>query len=484
MRSRAHWHGEGGGQELLRLALPLILSNSFWTIQITVDRIVLSRYNPDAVGAAMLAVLLFWTPFILLQNTANYATTFVAQYLGAGRVHRIGPSVWQALHFSVISGIAFLGMWWLAEPLVAIGQHTPAVQELEVIYFRCLTFAALPMLITAAASSFFAGRGDSWTVLWINAAGTAVNAVLDVLWVFGYWGFPEWGIAGAGWATVIGSWVSAVLAIGLMLRRRFRTEFQTWSGRRLEPALFGRLLRFGVPNGVQWMIDGLAFTVFLMLVGQLGPAELSATTIAFTINMIAFLPMFGIGQAVSILVGQRLGQDRPEIAERSTWVGFTITWFYMATVAVLYVLVPQVFLMLFKSEADVVKWAAVAALVPVLLRFVAVYSLFDSMNLIFSFGLRGAGDTHFVTLVSLILAWPIMVVPTWLALEHDWGLYWCWGFASAYVIALAFTFLFRFRTGKWKSMRVIEPLPPEEALLAMTNGEAPVTRECLMTEAE
>ena len=98
-------------------------------------------------------------------------------------------------------------------------------------------------------------------------------------------------------------------------------------------------------------------------------------------------------------------------------------------------------------------------LVPVLLRFVAVYSLFDSMNLVFSFALRGAGDTRFVTVLSLALAWPLMVVPTWAAWHYGWGLYWAWTFASAYVIALGFTFLLRFRVGKWKSMRVIESAP-------------------------
>ena len=94
-----------------------------------------------------------------------------------------------------------------------------------------------------------------------------------------------------------------------------------------------------------------------------------------------------------------------------------------------------------------------------LLRFVAVYSLFDSMNLVFSFALRGAGDTRFVTVISLVLSWPLMVVPTWAAWHYGWGLYWSWTFASVHIIALGITFLLRFRAGKWKSMRVIERAP-------------------------
>src|SRR5205807_7811672 len=136
-----------------------------------------------------------------------------------------------------------------------------------------------------------------------------------------------------------------------------------------------------------------------------------------------------------------------------------LAWLYMAAVVLLYVLVPEAFLYFFRSDDE--KWLRVAQFVPVLLRFVAVYSLFDSMSLIFSFALRGAGDTRFVTIVALGLAWPLMVLPTWAAWRFGWGLAWSWGFASAYVILLAFTFLGRFRQGKWKTMRVIEPIEDE-----------------------
>jgi MATE family multidrug resistance protein len=441
----------------LRLALPLILSSSFMTLQIGVDRALLSQFSSDAVAAAMPAALLYWTPFLLVQGVANYATTFVAQYTGAGRPERVGPAVWQALYFAVAGGLAFLGLLPLAGSIVAWGGHSPAVQELEITYFHCLCFAALPALIVAAANSFFAGRGDSWTVLLVDAVGLAANTFLAYSLIFGHWGLPALGIAGAGWATVAGSAISATVALTLVFRRRYRGRFHTLSGWRFDPDLFRRLMRFGFPNGLQWMLDALAFTIFLFLVGRLGDTELAATNIAFTINMVAFLPMLGMGQAVSILVGQRLGQDRPEIAARTTWNGFGLAWSYMGLVAVFYALTPELFLYFFQSGDA--KWDQVALLVPVLLKFVAAYSLFDSMNWVFSFALRGAGDTRYVTMVALVLAWPLMVAPTWAAWKFGWGLYWAWAFASCYVIALGFAFLLRFRAGKWKSMRVIERAP-------------------------
>src|SRR4051794_35358872 len=115
---------EGGFREMIRLALPLILSSSFMTLQITLDRILLSQYSTDAVAAAMPAALLYWTILALVQNTASYATTFVAQYTGAGRPERVGPSVWQALYFSLGAGVLFLGLIPAAPWLMSLGAHS------------------------------------------------------------------------------------------------------------------------------------------------------------------------------------------------------------------------------------------------------------------------------------------------------------------------------------------------------------------------
>ena len=455
----------GGLREMIALALPLILSSSFMTLQITLDRILLSRYSTDAVAAAMPAALLYWTILALLQNTASYATTFVAQYTGAGRPERVGPAVWQALYFSVAAGLLFLALIPIAPMIMAFGGHSPAIQELEVVYFQYLCCAALPALIVAAVNSFFAGRGDSWTVLKVDIVGLAVNAVMVFTLVSGRWGLPALGIKAPGLATAIGSSCSAILALVFFLRREYREPFRTAAGWRFDGELFKRLMRFGLPNGCQWMLEGLAFTIFLFLVGRLGDTDLAATNVAFSINFVAIVPMLGMGQAVMILVGQRLGQDRPDLAAQSTWTGFRAAWIYMGILALLYALMPGPFLLLFESQDP--KWPAIAELVPVLLRFVALYSLFDSMNLIFSFALRGAGDTRFVTLVCLTLAWPMMVVPTWAVYYFDWGLNWAWAAATTYVITQALVFLVRFRQGKWRSMRVIERNPevPVPAIL-------------------
>ncbi|VTR97734.1 MATE family efflux transporter [Tuwongella immobilis] len=444
--------------EVWRIAWPLIISNCFWTLQITIDRIMLSKISPDAVSAVMMTAMIYYVPFILLQMTASYVTTFVAQYGGAGRNNRVGPVMWQAIYFSIGAGLLFLLVLPFTPSIIASLGHSPELQAMERDYFSCLAWLSLPALLLAAISGFFAGRGESQRVMQLNGIGFAVNAVLDYLLIFGKFGFPAMGVMGAGIATIAASWIPAIIGLMWMLAPKFREIYAT-TDTRFDPKLFRRLLRFGMPSGFQWMLDITAFTVFMAIIGWFGEIELAASSIAFTINMTAFLPMMGVGQAVAVMVGQRLGQDRPDLAERSTLTSFKMAWGYMASIAILYITVPSLFIMLFESTENQEKFDQVAPLIRTLLIFIAIYSLFDSMGLIFSFALRGAGDTRFVTLVSLVLSWPMMVVPTYyLAYQERWGLNWAWGFASLYIITLALIFLFRFRTGRWKSMRVIEPI--------------------------
>ncbi|MGL4552108.1 MAG: MATE family efflux transporter, partial [Gemmataceae bacterium] len=195
---------------LLTLAWPLIASQSIWTVQIVLDRIFLSRADAESVGAGMSAVMLFWMLLALFQFTANYATAFVAQYTGAGQPRDVGPVIGQALWFALASGLGFFLLIPLAGSIVALAGHEPHLQEQEAVYFRWMCAAALPFLITAAGTSFFAGRGDTRSVLYVNAAGLAVNGFWAYTLIYGEFGFPRMGIAGAGVATVLGGWASAL----------------------------------------------------------------------------------------------------------------------------------------------------------------------------------------------------------------------------------------------------------------------------------
>jgi MATE family multidrug resistance protein len=136
---------------------------------------------------------------------------------------------------------------------------------------------------------------------------------------------------------------------------------------------------------------------------------------------------------------------------------------YMCLVAAVYLTLPRTLVGIFEGGRSPEEFAAVAAIVPRLLICVAIYSVADAVNLTFAFALRGAGDTRFVSLLTFCLAWPIMVIPTAVVVWVDASVYWAWGFATAHICAMAICFYLRFRSGKWKSMRVIESAKAVEA---------------------
>jgi MATE family multidrug resistance protein len=294
-------------------------------------------------------------------------------------------------------------------------------------------------------------------VLWVNVATTVVNLVLDYALIFGRWGFPELGIRGAGIATVVAGVFSLLMFFALLGTGSNNDTFHTIKGWRPERDLLVRLLRYGFPSGVQFFLEMAGFTAFVLLVGRLGIASLAATNIAFNINTLAFMPMIGSGIAVSVLVGQYLGGDKPDRAQSVVYSGFHLTLVYMISIAAAYVLVPDVFVAPFALRADPGGFSEIYGYSVILLRFVAVYSVFDTMNIIFCSAIKGAGDTRYVMLITVILSVFVFIVPVYLAVVvFEFGLMIAWVFATAYITLLGFIFYLRFLGGKWKTMRVIE----------------------------
>ena len=139
-----------------------------------------------------------------------------------------------------------------------------------------------------------------------------------------------------------------------------------------------------------------------------------------------------------------------------------MSFVYMAACGLLYVLGAPLLLAPYAAGADPATWPRIAEMATVLLRFVAVYSIFDMMNLVHAGGLRGAGDTLYPMALTLVLAWLAMLVPAWVGcVLLGAGVYYAWTVGSLYVVLLGLLMRRRFRAGHWKSLRVIEPAPLE-----------------------
>jgi MATE family multidrug resistance protein len=368
----------------------------------------------------------------------------------------------QAVRFSlVITPVLLLGVP-LAPHIFAMVNHPPAMAAEEVRYFQSLSFGAGAAVMAAGLTGFFTGLGRTRVVMVGMVVSTVLNVVLDWFLIFGKWGFPEWGIVGAGVATVISQWVRVAIYWYWMTRPAERETYQTSFIGPYDATLMWRLLRFGLPNGLHLLVEGGGFAVFLLLLGKLGTHAVSVSTLAFNVNSVAFVPMIGIGMAVSTLVGQQLGGDRPDRAARAAWTGFVMALLYTGTFALLYVGVPDIFFAGHRNGVSEHDFASIRDTTVILLRFVACFCMFDAVNVIFASAIKGAGDTRFIVLVNLFVS-PLAVILTLLGTDYfvaagqvETGLFYCWWVLTGWILTLAVAYLGRFVQGKWRTMRVIE----------------------------
>lgn len=453
-------------RELLRVALPLIVSFGSLSLMHVVDRIYLTWLGMDALAASMPAGMLHWTILSFSYGTAVYTNTFVSQYEGAGQKERIAACVWQGIWLAILGGLLLIALIPVVRSAIPLMRHEPHIVALEQSYYSVLALGSTPMLTTAVLSAYFNGRGKTAIVMWVNIAAGLFNAVVDPLLIFGGGPFPKMGMNGAALATVLANVFSTVVLTLLIWRdsKRDGYHFREQFGWNWE--LIQRMLRYGFPNGIQSVVDTGAYLLFIIFAGQLGTAQLAATNLAFNLNSLAFIPMFGLGLAVMTLVGRRIGEGQPDLAARTTWLGFKFSAVYMILFGVLYIAVPELMLVPYAAFAatsgeaadlQTASFSEVRPMVVDLLKFVAAYSFFDAMAIIFGSGGRGAGDVRFSLWFTAVVSWLVMVVPSFYLVKYThYGIYGTWAAATLSIVILGIGFMWRFEAGHWRSMRVIE----------------------------
>lgn len=450
------WSAKSGYREVLVISIPLILSTGAWSILLFFDRMFLAWYSPAAIAAAMPAGMTSFAMLCFFIGTAAYVNTFVAQYYGAAEENKIGAIVWQGIYFSALSLFVIFPAYFLARHFFALVGHAPEVQAQETIYFKILMYSAVFMVLNNALGSFFSGLGKTLIVMWVSLIITVINVALDYVLIFGNFGFPEMGIRGAATASNIAIVSGALVYLYLIFQKKYRKRFNLITSWKFKRSLFDRLIYFGAPNGIRLFIDMSAFTAFLMFVGTLGTHEGVATNIAFNIEALAFLPMVGMMIGVAVLVGQRLGENKPELAEKAAWSAIHLTLVFFGLLAVLYLTVPKVFIYPFTLQGGLAELNNSVETIVILLRFVAFFCLFDAIFLVFLGSLEGAGDTRFIMKMSIVISIFLLVVPCYLYIRFfDASLLGLWWIITLNVMIYCAVFYWRFITGPWKSMRVI-----------------------------
>lgn len=449
-----------GMPHVLKVAFPLIMASAGHALNLFCDRMMLGRYSAEAVAAAMPSGLTSFTISCIFLGTVGYVNSFVAQYTGAGEQKRVGLSIWQGVFLALFGGLFMATGWFWGGWLMTQFGHAEAVLQQEIVYFKLLSiFAWIPLLI-AAFSSFWSGRGLTMTIMIVNFIMVFSNIPFNYAFIYGNWGAPELGIRGAAYGTILSGLVGLSAFLILFFRRRNREIYATWPPR-FEAGLFGRIIRFGAPNGVQLLLELSSFNIFVILLGNVGGSALEkmrvqeATTIAFSLNSIAFIPMLGLGQTISILVGQSVGAGLPAAAKRAVANGRFLVMAYMTVMTIIFAFFPGPLLSLFVRAGDASQ-VVTMELARTFVIFVAMFTFCDGIQMLYVSAIKGAGDTAFAMWGSAILSWVIWIIPSLIAMKFNAPVNFYWGVLVFYTFFIAGVFYLRFRQGKWRKMCVIE----------------------------
>jgi multidrug resistance protein, MATE family len=446
----------GGLKELTKIAWPLIISTGTFTLLHYFDRMFLSWYSEATFRAALPAGILFFTLVCGFMALAGFTNTFVAQYWGAGDRAGCAKATAQGIFFALISFPLVLALLPVGLLILHLSGHPPEVLALEKQYLTALMPASLGMIMSSAMGSFFSGRGKTRVIMSCNILANAVNIVLDYALIFGKWGFPELGIQGAAIATCIGSFI-APLIMGFMIYCGANNRlFESRAHFRFHKPLFLRMIRFGIPAGLHWFLDVSAFTLFVLFIGRMGAEAHVASNIALSVNLIAFMPMVGMGMAASILVGQYLGRNQPHFAEKIGWLAMRIGVAYTLLMGITFICFPEFYIRGFMQSGEAPS-ASLLQTTKWLLYMMTLWGLFDAAAIILSGALKGAGDTHFVMWFQTAAAWGLLVggqVVILFVLRR--GLFVSWSWTIIYIMVLALGYGLRFRSERWKKIDLLE----------------------------
>jgi MATE family multidrug resistance protein len=439
----------GGISEVALLAYPVVLQTLSDTLMQVVDTAIVGHLGVVELGGVGFGGIWLWTLMVAFIGSATGVQTFVAQAYGAGQVKDCGRWVWQGIYVLLPVAIAWFSLVALLfTPMLSLLGPSPELRGYAAAYAHARLLGAPAVVCGVAFTSFFRGLGDTRTPLVVTVLVNLLNAVACYGLVFGRFGLPAWGVAGAGAGTALSNWTYSAILLALVLRRRIRNTYGTAPVRPSWPAM-RRFTWTGAPIGGQWVLDMASFAVFSTIIARMGDTAMAASQAMIQLLALSFMQAIGIAIAAGALVGRYVGANDLASAERSHRSAMQLGLILAGVVAALFVAVPDALLGLFSRDQEVLRLGRP------LLALGAVFQLVDAVGIIASGSLRGAGDTRWPFVVQTLLAWLLRLPLVYLiAVVLERGVLGAWMGELGYVAVLGSTWLLRFRHGAWRAIRI------------------------------
>jgi len=451
-----------GAREVLLMSGPIVLGSISYTVMEFADKLMIAQLGTEPLAAAGSASLWSYTLGVLFLGVLSCVSTFVAQSIGRGRPELCASYAWQGLYLSLLAALLALVLLPLSGPLFHAMNHSPEVTRLELVYFRLRLLGYPALAALTALAAFFQAVDRPMIPAYTAIIANTCNLLLNYLLIFGKFGFPELGVAGAAIATVIAQFLQAGLLFALFLGPAFHARYATRLGYPLSLKRIRELLRVGLPSGVSLFLDIANWAVFTsFLVGSFGAAALAAHNVALSFMHVSFMPALALNQGIAPIVGRWIGRNDFERAQARTHTAIRLAAVYMFVMGIVFAVFGGVLIgTLFSDDPEVIR------LGHRMLILAAIFQAFDAIAIVTIGALRGAGDTRWIMWVMFFFAYFVFLPAAYvLAIPMGGGAFGAWIGATFYIILLGGIIFMRFRSGRWREMNIFSE-EVEEIVLA------------------
>ncbi len=436
--------------QVMQLAWPVMAETFLQTATQIVSMILVGHLGASAVtsiGLSMQPLNMFYGVFM---GAGVAATALVARSSGAGRRDEAEKVAAQAIMLAALIALAGAALISLkAKDLVIWMGAEPDVAREATRYLLVMAPGLFFMWVQTVLTGALRGAGDTRTPMKVNMIVSLVSFAGNLVLVYGLLGFPAMGVLGAGLATTVARTAGgALLFIPYLAGRstiaaRFPDDFK-W-----DSSVVARVLKIGVPGAGERLVMSGSMLFYARMVAGLGSVSYAAHTIGINAESISYMPGQAFAVAATTLVGQNLGADRPDLAEKSTYQALIMSCLLVGTVGLAFLVLPDRLMGMYTSDPEVVRLGAIY------LRMMAFCQIHQAFGFVFLGAIRGAGDAKFVMWVTGFSGWALRLGVTHFLLNVVGT-----GVAGAWW-AMAVDGLFKglagwlwFRTGKWKRVLV------------------------------
>ena len=453
IEAAAHLPAENVPLTLLCLAGPIIATMISHTVMSFVDFVMVSTLGTQAQAAIAPAGILVWLLLCFGVGVLGSVNTFVSQSLGRGRLSDCSGYAWQGVHLALLLSVLLLPCWWLIDPILKLADHAPRVMALEDAYIKPRLVGLFPIIASVSLANFFNGIHRPSMQLIAVVVANVFNFLANYALIFGHFGFPAMGIAGAAWATVAASAFHVLMLFGFLLHPHFARTYGSWRTWRIDWPKISRLVWFGLPIGLYSVAEVSGWTFFtFFLIGQFGTVQLAANNVCFKFNEISFMPAVGLSIALSAAVGKAIGRRDLALARRYVRWGLGFSVGYMSLIGMNFAFWRGTLIGLLSEDPQVIAWGGRIMLC------MAVFQFFDAFHLTYSGALRGAGDTHWPAYAGIALSLVFLIgggvaVTRFFPEVQSVG---PWIMAAVFIVILGIVMSLRYWGGRWEGMEILE----------------------------